>query len=268
MDKYWIIGHPLDFSLSTPVLNALFKEMGIKKEFESKDIKPSGLKKVINSLREGELKGLITTMPHKTPSISLVDKVSEEARKIDAVNLTINEKGKLVSYNTDYMGAVGALKTVLPSLKGVKIHVLGAGGAARAAAFGFQKEGALVSIWNRTPDRAKEFAEKLGIEWIEDMRTWDGKPDVIVNATSVSYQTKQSTLVPFALWEKVTTAMDAVYGKTSLFLEEANAMNVKNLLTGELWFVNQAIPMFKLITGKEAPKKRLEELTKEALSNL
>ena len=139
----------------------------------------------------------------------------------------------------------------------------GAGGAARAAAFGLHREGARVSIWNRTPERAKDFAEKIGIEWVEDMHKWDGHPQVIVNATSVSYQSKQSTLVAFPLWEKVELAMDAVYGKTSLFLEEAKAAQVKNIISGEEWFLYQALPMFVLVTGREVPFDLLSKYTKE-----
>lgn len=267
MDKFWIIGHPLDFCLSTPVLNTLFDELLINKHFETHDIEPEKFNEVIEKLKSGELQGVVTTMPHKTPALDVADDLTEAAKEINAVNLLLNENGILKGYNTDWLGAVGAIKTVKEDLKGIKVLVMGAGGAARAAAYGLKKEGADVAIWNRTPDRAKEFAEKIGLEWVEDMREWKGHPTVIINATSMSYQQKQSTLVPFQLWETVEIALDAVYGKTSLFLEEAKAMQVKKILSGEVWYLHQALPMFELLTGKTAPAERVKQLTHENLPN-
>lgn len=265
MKKFWIVGHPLSFCLCTPVMNRTFKALGIDAEFETHDIEPDDLAKVIDKVKNKELAGIVATMPYKTPSITHVDNFSEDVKAINALNLVLYENGKLHGHNTDWKGAVGALKTILPDLKDKRILILGAGGAARAAAYGFSKESAIVSIWNRTPDRAKECAAKMDIEWVPDMRKWDHEPDIIVNATSVSYQPKQSTLVPFNLWQKVELAMDAVYGKTSLFLEEAKAAKVPNIISGETWFLHQAAPMFEIITGEKAPWPLFQTLTKEAV---
>lgn len=266
MKRYKIVGHPLNFCLSTPVMNALFEELGVEAEFETHDVPPEGLEAVMKTVRDGDLAGLITTMPHKTPAIEYLDVLSDEAKAINAVNLVIREASQLVGYNTDWLGALGAIQSVTSDLKGVHILVLGAGGAARAAAYGFQKEGAEVSMWNRSPEKAKEFAESRGIEWVEDMRNWEKRPTIIVNATSMSYQPKQSTMVPFPLWENVTCALDAVYGRTSLFLEEARAAKVKTIMAGEVWYHYQAVPMFEILTGKIVPLEMVERYTKESLT--
>jgi len=263
MKKFWIIGHPLDFCLSTPVFTELFKELGIDASIETHDIEPEGLDLVMEKLSSGELDGLITTMPHKTPTIEFLDEVIDEAKIINAVNLVQSIDGMLFGYNTDWMGAVQTIMTRIPDVKGLKVHILGAGGAARAAAFGLNAEGAKVSIWNRTPERAREFAEKIGIEWVKDMRIWDGKPDVIINATSASYQPSQSTLVPYPLWENVKVAVDAVYGKTSLFLEEAKAAQVPEIIAGEEWFMYQAEAIFTILTGKEVPHGSMKKYTEK-----
>ena len=264
MKTYWIIGHPLSFCLTTPVMNRTFDELKIDAKFETKDLPPEKLEEAIKKLKSGELAGLIPTLPFKTPSIQYLDVPSKAVETIDSVNLILPIDGKLHGRNTDWMGAIEALKEKIPSLKGLHVHIIGAGGAARAAAYGCKKEGAKISIWNRTPERAKEYAEKLKIEHVEDMRKWDKKPDIIINATAVSSHTKQSTLVPFPLWENVQLAMDAVYGKTSLFLEEAKAANVKHVLSGETWFLKQFVPIFKRITGQEAPMELITWLIHEA----
>lgn len=265
MKKFWIVGHPLSFCLCTPVSNGAFKQLGFAGEFETHDVSPEELQNVMEKIRSGELAGAVTTMPHKTPALGFLDEITEEAKAINAVNLVLGENGKLKGFNTDWIGAIGAIKSIIPELTGKHILVLGAGGAARAAAYGFKKEGANVSIWNRTPERAKEFAAKMGINFVPDMRKWDEEPDIIVNATAASYQPSQSTLVPFQIWKKVEIAMDAVYGKTSLFLEEAKAANVKNIISGDSWFLHQAAPLLEIITNQKAPLDLMKKLTDEAV---
>ncbi len=262
--KYLIIGHPLSFCLTTPVINGGFKELGIDAEFETTDILPEELPTVMERLKKGELAGVVATMPYKTPSLEYLDESTDEAKAVNAVNLILNEKGSLVGHNTDWLGALGALKTAVPRLANKQVLILGAGGAARAAAYGLKKEGAHVAIWNRTPERAKAFAEQMDIEWVEDMRRWEKFPDLIINATASSNQDRQSTLVPFPLWKNVMVAMDAVYGRTSLFLEEAKAAQVPHVISGEIWFLNQIFTMFKLITGKEGPVDLMTKLTHES----
>jgi shikimate dehydrogenase len=290
MNEYWIIGHPLSFALTTPVMNGMFDRLGFGGNFQTKNVSPEELGEAMEKVRRGELAGLVTTMPHKTPSIAYLQNKSDSVQKINAVNLilpcertveaedssdaslvganpgTPENPATLCGHNTDWKGAQGAVKSAMPNLEGKHALVLGAGGAARAAAYGLKEAGAIVSIWNRTPERAKAFAEKLEIQWVEDLKNWasQAKPQLIINATSISYQSKQSSLVPFPLWEKVELALDAVYGNTSLFLEEAKAAQVEIALSGEHWFLHQFLPMFKVITGQDAPPEFVIELIKEA----
>lgn len=264
MKKYWVVGHPLSFCLTTEVLNGAFEALGIDSHFETKDIEPDKLVEVMQMLKTGELAGLVTTRPHKSPSIDFVEVKSEMVDATNATNLVLNKDGKLHGYNIDGLGAYRALKTVMPDLKDRLVLILGAGGAARAAAYTCKNEGAKVAIWNRTTEKAQKIAEQLGLEWVEDMRYWDSHPEVIINATALSDEPKQSTLVPFPLWARVEVAMDAVYGKTSLFLEEAKAAQVEHVLPGHLWFLKQAIRLFEKITDQDPPVELMTKLTNEA----
>lgn len=264
MKTYWIIGHPLSFCLSTPVMNGCFKELRIDSRFETHDIEPETLPEVMEKLKKEELAGVVATMPFKTPSIAFLDEASEEVRAINAVNVIIADKGKLKGYNTDWLGAMGAIQKVMPVLEGKKALILGAGGAARAAAYGLKKAGVHVDTWNRTPEKGKDLAQKMDLHYVDDLNQWEEEPDLIINATAYSTEERQSSLIPFRMWQRAQVALDAVYGKTSLFLEEAKAAQVPYALSGELWFLNQVIPLFKLITGKEAPVELMARLTKEA----
>ncbi|MFA4815242.1 MAG: NAD(P)-binding domain-containing protein [Candidatus Gracilibacteria bacterium] len=245
-------------------MNGALKEAGIEMEFETHDIEPEALPEVMKKVQSGELTGIVATMPYKTPSIDYLDEASEEVKVINAVNLVWNKDGRLHGYDTDWLGAMGALHEVLPDVKDKRVLILGAGGAARGAAYGLKKEGALVTMWNRTLEKAQVFAEKIGIDSIENLESIREEPDIIINATAHSSLDRQSTLVPFYLWRNVKVAMDAVYGKTSLFLEEAKAANVPHTISGEHWFLNQVFPLFEILTGQKAPIELMTKLTAEA----
>lgn len=245
-------------------MNGAFKELGIDATFETHDIAPDTLPRVMEMIKSGELGGVIATMPFKTPSLEYLDEASADVKAVNAVNLILGKNGKLHGYNTDWLGAMGAIQMIMPDLKDKKALILGAGGAARAAAYGLKKAGAHVDVWNRTPAKGKAFAESMNLHWVEHLESWGEEPDIIINATASSDQSRQSTLVPFRMWQRVKLALDAVYGKTSLFLEEAKASNVPYIISGEVWFLKQVFPMFELITGKKAPVELMTTLTEEA----
>jgi shikimate dehydrogenase len=241
MKRFCVIGHPFKKSYTTAVLNAICKELKVDAEFETKEIAPEHLEDFMKELRTEAYQGAIVASPHKTPSIDAMDEVTGSVEGAKALNLIVDKNGKLHGHNVNGYGAMHAVQSAFGDLRHVRILIVGAGGAARAAAYRLDKVGAKVSIWNRTTEKAKACAEHLGIEFVEDMREWNGKPQIIINATNVSSQEKQSTLIPFPLWEECTLALDSVYGGTSLFLEEAQAMGVKASLGGDYWFAHQAV---------------------------
>lgn len=265
MNTYWVVGHPLSFCLTTEVMNGALRALGTEDHFETHDLESEeACKQALEALRQGKLAGIMVTRPYKKVFFEALDSPDKEVQILEAANWVTMKNGKLHGSNTDWLGAKAAITQVLPELAGLHVHILGAGGAARAVAYACQQGGAKVSMWNRTQERAKASAELLGLEWVEDMRNWNGQPDVIINATSASDQPNQSTLVPYPLWAKVQLAMDAVYGKTSLFLEEAKAMQVPHVLPGEAWFIEQCLPLYSLITEKEAPRDLITQLTRES----
>lgn len=264
MKHFWTIGHPFGACYSTPVLQAVFNELGVECTWETHDLPPEEYDDFIAKLKSGELDGAVVASPYKTPSIEHMDMVTGTVEQANALNLIVRKPdGQLSGHNTNGHGATLAVRSVFPDITGMKVLIVGAGGAARAAAYKMKKHGAEVSIWNRTVEKAQKCAEELGIEWVEDMRKWDGRPQIIINSTSVSRQAKQKTLVPFALWEKVEFAMDAVSGGTSLFLEEAQAAGVEKLFSGEEWFIGQIIEAADRFLGKSIDKALVERIYKE-----
>lgn len=249
--QFWVVTYPLSYRITEPIMNAAFKQLDFEGVYDSKAVDSEGLPEVLNKLRSGELSGVSVFTPHKGPSVTLCDAVSEEAQVIGAVNYLQMEGDQLTGYNLDWEGSMRAAQSALPDLSGKHVLVLGAGGSGRAVAYFARKAGAKVTLWSRTPAKAQAFAEKIGVNWLEDLQDLKEAPHVIVNATRTSSKDRQRSLVPFALWEQVELAMESVCSATSLFLEEAKAMNVPHLIVGEDWASHQMNALLSHITGKE-----------------
>ena len=126
-----ITGHPLSHSKSPAMQDVAMKEAGINGKyliFDSPDL--NGIEDVI---RGYDIRGLNVTIPYKQDVMGHLDKVSETAEKVGAVNTIINDNGKLIGENTDVIGIEYALLDV--PLRDRKALIMGSGGAARAAAF-------------------------------------------------------------------------------------------------------------------------------------
>ena len=243
------------------VLEEVFSATGMPAEFVTKELPEEALEETYQKVRSGELAGVLVTRPYKNATCAFMDELGDGAKAMQSVSLILPGEKGLRGSNTDWVGASEVIRGIFPGAAAEKqVLVLGAGGAAKAAAYACKELNMSVAIWNRTASHAKSAAELLGVEWVEDMRLWNKRPQVIINATSMSDQNSQSTLVPFALWEKVEFALDAVFGKTSLFLEEAKAMNIQKVLSGEDWFLYQMGSVFERITSQKAPMELLRSL--------
>jgi len=247
-------------------MNAAFKDIDFEGVYDSQAVDKDGLEETIAKLREGELSGLSVFTPHKGPSVAHCDVLSDEVKAIGAVNYLQMEDGKLMGYNLDLEGAKRAITAEMPDLKDKRVLVLGAGGSGRAVAYFAMKEGAKVTIWNRTPGKAQKFANELGIDWVEDLATIAELPQVIVNATRLSSQERQRSIIPFSLWKEVELVMESVCRSTSLFLEEAKAMNVKHLIEGEDWAAHQMNALLNHVSGKEVTTQRMHDIAHEVLA--
>ena len=133
-------------------------------------------------------------MPHKETVIQYLDDLDISAETIGAVNTIVqNDNGNLKGYNTDFYGAKNALKKA--EIKGKKVLMTGAGGAARAVGLAVKELGGILTIANRTYDRAKELSEKLNV----NVTSWDQVSNsagyLLINATSVGMKKRHPTVV-------------------------------------------------------------------------
>ncbi len=150
-----VIGYPIGHSMSPAIHNAAYAKLGLN--FIFKAIEFQDPLEAITEMIENNYTGYSVTLPLKTSIIPHLDKIHSIAKEIGAVNTIVNENGKLKGYNTDVNGAIKSLKEVITLTKR-KAVILGAGGAARAIAFGLKRERMELLIQNRTLEKAKALA--------------------------------------------------------------------------------------------------------------
>jgi len=251
-ELYGIIGNPVRHSLSPAIHNRAFKQLdwnAVYLAFEVRD-----LEEAMKGIRGLGMRGVSVTIPFKTEVVPLLDKVEGLARKIGAVNTIVNRRGKLIGYNTDCDGALEALEETM-SLRGKKIVLIGAGGAARAIGFGLKERDCYLIVVNRSK-KGERLSKELKCEYLplsSFVRTKAGEleVDVIINATSLGmFPRDGETPVPKGLLKKGMTVMDIVYQPLrTRFLQEAKQRGCVTL-NGLEMLVRQAAAQFEIWTGR------------------
>ena len=259
-----LIGSPVEHSFGPVIHNAAFQHLGLNYAYLAFNVK--NLKVAIEAMRELNFAGYSVTLPHKEKIIKYLDRVDDLAGKIKAVNTIVNKDGLLVGYNTDAAGAVNALKQET-ELKGKKVALIGAGGAARAIAFSLQEQNAETTIFNRTFERAKSLARAVGCNYENLQNLNHFKGDIIVNSTSVGmFPDVQKNPVEKKILKNYDYAFDAVYNPVeTLFLKQAKQAGLKTI-SGLEMFLEQGLQQQKLWVGKSAPKELMREIVLKELS--
>jgi shikimate dehydrogenase len=161
-----VIGSPVAHSLSPVLHNAAFAALGLGSSWHSFafEVAPGAAPSALGDMRRYEISGLSVTMPHKAAVAASVDELSEQARRLDAVNCVVNTGGRLRGVNTDGEGFVASLaRGVGFDPSGQRCLVVGAGGAARAVVLALVEHGAsAVTVLNRTLERARTTADLAG----------------------------------------------------------------------------------------------------------
>ena len=256
-----VIGSPIKHSLSPKMHNAGYKFLKIddKYFFTSAEISKDKVGEFIKAMRLIGIRGVSCTIPDKVEVMKYLDEIDEIANKIGAVNTVVNDNGVLKGYNTDWLGIIIPLEKVLGkgNLKNKKVALIGAGGAARAIAFGIVEKKANLTIYNRTLEKAEELAKELNanyesIKHLEKIKN----ADIIINSTSLGMgKNIDKTPVPKEFLSKNQICFDIVYSpEETIFLKDALSVGAK-IIKGKEMLVYQGLAQFKLYTGMEIPKE-------------
>jgi shikimate dehydrogenase len=208
----------------------------------------------IAGMRALGIRGFGVSQPYKQAVMPMLDALEPVASRIGAVNTIVNTEGRLVGHNTDWIGAVRALEEER-ALDGARTLLVGAGGAARAIAFGLHERGAAVTIANRDPARAAALASDTGAR-AAPLRDVDraGDYDVVVNATIMGQaDTSPESPIPEDRLRTGQVVMDIVYKPVHTRLYEAARRRGATAIHGGRMLLHQAAAQFELYTGRAAP---------------
>jgi shikimate dehydrogenase len=255
-----VVGQPIAHSLSPLIHRAWIAAAGLDADYRAFGPEDgAGFRALTDDLRAGRLRGLNVTAPFKAAALALADAVSETARLCGSANLLVLEDGRLRADSTDGAGLLAALAEQAPALdvRGRPVLILGAGGAARAAAAALKEAGAEVGVLNRTPARAGALAADLGVR----VATPDavGEAALVVNALSVPPEIDVGALRHDAV------LMDMTYRPpVTPFLAAGRARGLTTV-DGLAMLIGQARPSFRALFGQEPPAIDVRRLALEAL---
>jgi shikimate dehydrogenase len=214
-------------------------------------------------------RGLSVTIPHKEAALRLAAEVDENAAAIGAVNTLRLQNGKWEGRNTDWIGAVEALKRETP-LQSRKALVIGAGGAARAIAYGLKHEGAPTTITNRTRSRGEDLARALQCEFVplETLASLgDGHGfDLVVQCTSVGLAGRDSLLpLPDSFLVPGMVAMDIVYRPVWTPLLRSAAQRGCRVVKGYEMLLHQGVAQLEWWLGQRIADQGGLQIMRSAL---
>lgn len=255
-EVFAVIGDPIAHSQSPLVHNAAFAHLGIAdKLYVPFRIPPADLAQFLEDAPAYGIRGLSVTIPHKEAVIPLVSAVDRSAEGLGALNTLVFTPAGIVGYNTDVEAAIESLEqAVAGSLAGKRVLILGAGGAARAIAHALVRREAVVTVTNRTQQRADELAAAAGCHAAAYETRHEVPADVLINCSPVGmFPHVEDTPFEAAGLRPGMVVFDTVYNpEHTRLLREADRCGC-TIVTGVEMFVRQAALQFRLFTGQAPP---------------
>ncbi len=258
-----IMGTPFTFNVR--VHNAAYRALGLDYTFVCFGVED--VPGAIAAIRALGIRGMNVSMPHKQAVIAHLDALDETARAIGAVN-TINQvDGKLTGYNTDCVGAVRALEEGI-ALQGKRLALLGAGGAARAIAYGAREAGATVTVFNRTAARGEALARDFGLAFGGALADFAAAGfDAVVNATAAGFRAPDVNPIAGQL-EPHLLVMDAAFIPVrSRLIRDAEAAGCRTI-EGTRMMLHQFCGQVELYTGRPAPLEAMAQALLEEIERI
>ena len=250
MKKYFVIGNPIDHSLSPKLHNHWFKENNIDAIYEKKKIEEKNLQNIISEIKEKKINGINVTVPFKKSVSPYLDKLSREAEETQSVNTIILKNENLVGHNTDISGFTKAIRSLNFDIEGKKIFILGAGGVVPSIILALNKMNvSKIIISNRTKKKAEDLKLRFHnlnvLDWGDIIDF-----DMIINATSLGLN-KETINLDFSNFKNNKLFYDVIYNPAETnFLKEGRKLGNK-AENGKLMFIYQAFEAFKLWHGIE-----------------
>ena len=256
-----LLGHPVAHSVSPQIHNAAFAAAGIDAVYTAFDVAPEHIEEAVDAIAALGLLGVNITVPHKRAVYLRIPRRSAAADLTGAANTVYWDGDALAVDNTDVEG----LRTVLAGL-GISadpVVLLGAGGAARAAAVALGELGAQVEVVARREAAAVEIRAIAAAAGAASAST--ETPRLVVNATPLGLRGER---LPdrFMQLQAGQIALDLVYGQRDTpFLAAARAAGA-TVSDGREMLLSQAVAAFERWTSVPAPRDVMARAMGEALA--
>jgi shikimate dehydrogenase len=269
-----VFGQPVAGNPTQYMMEEAFAQVGLDWRYLTLEVAPEALGDAMRGMRAMGFRGCNLTIPHKVEVLQYLDRTSDAAALVGAVNCVNRVGNELVGENTDGKGFVQSLAEITdPAAKNVV--VLGAGGAARAIAVELGLAGAAaITIVNRSPERGQQLVDLLNekVRVPAKLIAWEGdyqvpaETDVVINATSIGLSNAEAR-VPLAVetLESDMVVADVIFNPPETrLLRDAKSRGCQTL-DGLGMLVNQAVIAFRVWTGLDADPEVMREALEEFL---
>lgn len=264
-DLFALFGNPVSQSVSPDMMNAAFARLNIPARYAAFQVaRAETIRRRMDTLH---IRGASITIPHKVAVMECLDKVTESAHAIGAVNTIIRDGGILTGDNTDWIGIVRALSEHM-DIAHRTFLVAGAGGTARAAVYGIAAKGGICSITNRTAARGETLAKEFGCDFVHPDDVYDASFDCFINTTPLGMKGYVDSLpVPADILDHFTVVMDVIYNPpVTKLLAEAKARGCTTI-SGVAMFVSQGAEQLRRWTGMKPPVELMKKTVMERLQS-
>ncbi len=253
---YTLLGNPVAHSRSPDMINAAFNEHGIDAVYVALRCSDADVATLVRAIAQAGGGGNIT-VPHKARARTAVDRPSEAVVRTGACNTFWAGEGGVHGDNTDVEGVHVATAALIGSAVGIRVLLLGAGGAARAAAWALLEAGAArVDVLNRTPHRAAQLVHGLGTPRLR-VAHQVGTADLLVNATTLGLRPHDPLPIREQMLPNFGAVLDLVYQPDETPLVHAARNAGVHAMDGTTMLLAQGAAAYRCWTGREAPMETM-----------
>lgn len=255
-----VVGHPIGHSISPPVWTAAFEHEGRNAVFLAFDVAPERFADFVKGMQAAGARGFNVTLPHKRAAFEICTERSVEAEQTGAVNVLVLDDDRIIGTNTDVCGIRGSLEDLGTDVDGVRVLVVGAGGAAAAVVWELCNQGAKVTIVNRTRERAESLAQRfsgVAVADYGDLGRAVTDAEVLIHSTAVGMDGASSVigddLLAVAAKGRLRAVLDVVYAPKETALVHAARGAGLRAADGLRMLVHQAAEAYRAFWDVQAP---------------
>ena len=249
MNKYLVIGNPIEHSLSPELHSFWIKANNLDATYEKKKLNENELASLMLEVKKKNIHGINVTVPFKKAVIPYLDQLTPESKSTQSVNTIHLEDNKLIGHNTDIEGFEKSMQDLKLSMINKKVLILGAGGVVPSIIYVLNKMNVSeVIISNRTKSKADSLKDLFkNIKIVE----WGEIPefDLIINATSIGLKNDDKINLDISKIGNNKFFYDVIYKPNETnFLKVGKKLGNKTE-NGKMMFIYQALGAFKLWHG-------------------